>query len=78
MTVQNAISKKKLLNKVGSVHTVLIDEVGEDYAKARSYANAPEIDGNIFLENPEGLEVGDMLDVKIKRSEEYDLYAGPN
>jgi ribosomal protein S12 methylthiotransferase len=78
MTVQNAISKKKLLNKVGTVHTVLIDEVGEDYAKARSYANAPEIDGNIFLENPEGLEVGDMLDVKIKRSEEYDLYAGPN
>ena len=31
-----------------------------------------------FLENPEGLDGGDMLDVKIKRSEDYDLYAGPN
>lgn len=56
---------------------MLVDEVGAEFAKARSHANAPEIDGNIFLENPEGLEVGDMLDVKIKRSEEYDLYAGP-
>lgn len=77
MSVQNAISKKKLSNKIGSVQTVLVDEVGAEFAKARSHANAPEIDGNIFLENPEGLEVGDMLDVKIKRSEEYDLYAGP-
>ena len=78
MTVQNEISKKKLANKVGSLQTVLVDEVNEKFAKARSYANAPEIDGNIFLENPEGLVVGDMLDVKIKYSEDYDLYAGPN
>ena len=78
MTVQNEISKKKLVNKVGSLQTVLVDEVNEKFAKARSYANAPEIDGNIFLENPEGLVVGDMLDVKIKFSEDYDLYAGPN
>ena len=78
MIVQNEISKKKLANKVGSLQTVLVDEVNEKFAKARSYANAPEIDGNIFLENPEGLVVGDMLDVKIKYSEDYDLYAGPN
>jgi ribosomal protein S12 methylthiotransferase len=78
MRVQNEISKKKLVDKIGLVQTVLIDEVNEKFAKARSYANAPEIDGNIFLENPEGLEVGDMLDVKIKHSEDYDLYAGPN
>ena len=78
MTVQNEISKKKLANKIGSLQTVLVDEVNEKFAKARSYANAPEIDGNIFLENPEGLVVGDMLDVKIKYSEDYDLYAGPN
>ena len=78
MTVQNEISKKKLANKVGSLQTVLVDEVNEKFAKARSYANAPDIDGNIFLENPEGLVVGDMLDVKIKYSEDYDLHAGPN
>ena len=78
MTVQNEISKKKLVDKIGLVQTVLVDEIDGKFAKARSYANAPEIDGNIFLENPEGLEVGDMLDVKIKHSEDYDLYAGPN
>jgi len=78
MTVQNKISKNKLADKIGSVQTVLVDEIDGKFAKARSYANAPEIDGNIFLENPEGLVVGDMLDVKIKRSQDYDLYAGPN
>ena len=78
MTVQNKISKNKLADKIGSVQTVLVDEIDGKFAKARSYANAPEIDGNIFLENPEGLVVGDMLDVKIKHSEDYDLYAGPN
>ena len=78
MIVQNKISKKKLLDKVDSIQTVLVDEVNEKFAKARSYANAPEIDGNIFLKNPEGLEPGDMLDVKIEYSEDYDLYAGPN
>jgi ribosomal protein S12 methylthiotransferase len=78
MMLQNEISKKKLLDKVGSVQTVLVDVVNENFAKARSYANAPEIDGNIFLKNPEGLEPGDMLDVKIEYSEDYDLYAGPN
>ena len=78
MIVQNKISKKKLLYKVDSIQTVLVDEVNEKFAKARSYANAPEIDGNIFLKNPEGLEPGDMLDVKIEYSEDYDLYAGPN
>jgi len=78
MIVQNKISKKKLADKIGSVQTVLVDEIDGKFAKARSYANAPEIDGNIFLENPEGLEIGDMLDVKIIHSEDYDLYAGPN
>ena len=78
MEVQNQISQKKLADKVGSIQTVIVDEIGKDYAVARSYANAPEIDGVIFLENPDGLEPGDMLDVKIKSSEDYDLFAGPN
>ncbi len=78
MEVQNQISQKKLADKVGSIQTVIVDEIGKDFAVARSYANAPEIDGVIFLENPDGLEPGDMLDVKIKSSEDYDLFAGPN
>ena len=77
MNVQKRISQKKLSEKVGSIQTVIVDEISKDFAVARSYANAPEIDGVIFLENPSGLEVGDMLDVKIKSSEDYDLYAGP-
>ena len=77
MNVQKRISQKKLSEKVGSIQTVIVDEISKDFAIARSYANAPEIDGVIFLENPSGLEVGDMLDVKIKSSEDYDLYAGP-
>ena len=77
MKVQNRISQKKLSEKVGSIQTVIVDEICKDFAVARSYANAPEIDGVIFLENHSGLEAGDMLDVKIKSSEDYDLYAGP-
>ena len=77
MNVQKRISQKKLSEKVGSIQTVIVDEISKDFAVARSYANAPEIDGVIFLENPSGLEAGDMLDVKIKSSEDYDLYAGP-
>lgn len=77
MKVQKRISQKKLSEKVGSIQTVIVDEISKDFAVARSYANAPEIDGVIFLENPSGLEAGDMLDVKIKSSEDYDLYAGP-
>ena len=77
MQVQSQISYKKLRNKIGTIQTVLVDEVTDKYAIARSYANAPEIDGSIFLENPEGLQPGDMLDVKINRAENYDLYAGP-
>ena len=77
MKIQKRISQKKLSEKVGSIQTVIVDEISKDFAVARSYANAPEIDGVIFLENPSGLEAGDMLDVKIKSSEDYDLYAGP-
>ena len=77
MNVQKRISQKKLSEKVGSIQTVIVGEISKDFAVARSYANAPEIDGVIFLENPSGLEAGDMLDVKIKSSEDYDLYAGP-
>lgn len=77
MEIQNQISQRKLLDKVGSVQRVLVDEVGSEFAKARSSANAPDIDGLIYLENPEGLQPGDMLDVKIKGSKDYDLLAGP-
>lgn len=78
MQAQQKVSRKKLASKINTTQTVIVDAVNNDFAEARSAANAPEIDGVIYLENPEGLEVGDMLDVKIKYTKNYDLYAGPN
>jgi len=77
MELQSKISFKKLKDKVGSIQTVLVDKVNSSHAIARSYANAPDIDGCIYLDSPEGLQPGDMLDVKINRAEDYDLFAGP-
>jgi len=77
MQVQSKISHDKLKAKVGSVQTVLIDEITSKHAIARSSANAPEIDGYIYLESPKGLQVGDMLDIRIKSAKDYDLFAGP-
>ena len=77
MALQSKISFKKLKDKIGSIEKVLVDEVNSSYAIARSYSNAPDIDGYIYLENPQGLQPGDMLDVKINRAEDYDLFAGP-
>ena len=64
MAVQEAISTQKLQAKVGSVQTVLVDELrqneqGESIAIARSMANAPEIDGVVYLRDAEGLQAGD-------------------
>ena len=77
MELQAKISFKKLKNKIGSIQTVLVDEVNSSHAIARSYSNAPDIDGCVYLENSEGLQPGDMLDVEINRAEDYDLFAGP-
>jgi ribosomal protein S12 methylthiotransferase len=77
MELQSKISFKKLKDKVGSIQTVLVDKVNSSHAISRSYANAPDIDGCIYLDSPEGLQPGDMLDVKINRAEDYDLFAGP-
>jgi ribosomal protein S12 methylthiotransferase len=77
MRTQEEISKLKMHSKINTVQTVLVDEVTDKYAIARSYSDAPEIDGVIYLENPQGLNVGDMVDVKIKSHENFDLYAGP-
>ena len=77
MEKQQKISQKKLVKKIGSTQTVIVDRVSEINAEARTIANSPEIDGIVYLENPKGLQIGDMLDVKIKGVKDYDLYAGP-
>ena len=61
--------------RVGTRIRVLIDEVDGDGAVARSYLDAPEIDGNVFIdEGFEGLAPGDMVEVEIDEAAEYDLW----
>jgi ribosomal protein S12 methylthiotransferase len=77
MAAQQAISAERLAAKVGLELEVLVDEVDEDGAIARSYADAPEIDGNVFLEDGQELEPGDLVRVRIDEASEYDLWGVP-
>lgn len=74
MEAQQAISAARLQNKVGRTLPVLIDEVDEDGAIGRSTADAPEIDGNVFLNGEQTLQPGDLINVTIEESDEYDLW----
>ena len=78
MEVQAAISADKLQARVGQQYAVIIDEVMDDQAIGRSYAEAPEIDGVVVVENGEDLAQGDVIDVTITAADEHDLYAREN
>src|SRR5690554_7865904 len=58
MAHQQAISTARLANKVGREIDVLIDEIDEDGAIGRSSADAPEIDGNVFVSSDKALKIG--------------------
>jgi len=77
MEKQQAISAAKLQNKIGWEMDVLVDHVEDGVATARSYADAPEIDGVVVIEGDYGLKPGDMLPVVIEAADDYDLYATP-
>ena len=75
-----AISAAKLQAKVGRTMPVIIDEVGEEGATGRSQADAPDIDGEVFLRDAAHLRAGDIVPVLIEDADEHDLYgvaAGP-
>ncbi|WP_026289604.1 30S ribosomal protein S12 methylthiotransferase RimO [Thioalkalivibrio sulfidiphilus] len=75
MEVQAAISADRLQSKVGRTLTVLVDGEDEDGAIiARSSADAPEIDGVVVIEDGEGLEAGQFVDVEITAASEHDLF----
>jgi len=75
MLLQEEISEERLKRKVGKTLTVLVEEVDEDGAVARSSADAPEIDGVVYIENGSQLKVGEFVKVKIIDSDEHDLWA---
>ncbi|MEQ1548307.1 MAG: 30S ribosomal protein S12 methylthiotransferase RimO [Chakrabartia sp.] len=70
-----AISAAKLAAKVGRTLDVIIDEVDDEGgATGRSKADAPEIDGNVFLRDAQGLKQGDIVPVLIEDADEHDLF----
>ena len=74
MQLQQSISTQKLQNKIGKTLSVLIDEVDEEGAIGRSMADAPEIDGVVYLNEEKDVKVGDIVQVNIEHSDEYDLW----
>jgi ribosomal protein S12 methylthiotransferase len=74
MATQQAISANILRNWIGREIDVLVDEVDDEGAVGRSYADAPEIDGAVILEGETGLLPGDMARVRVTGSDAYDLW----
>ena len=77
MLLQEEISEERLKRKVGQTMTVLVDEVDEEGAIARSSADAPEIDGLVYIADGQELEVGDLLEVRITDTDAHDLWGVP-
>jgi len=74
MARQRKISARRLKRKVGTRQQVIIDEVGPSVAKGRSKADAPQIDGTVYVASRRPLKVGEIVTVKIERSDDYDLH----
>src|SRR3981189_1339390 len=74
MARQQKISARRLKRKVGTRQQVIVDEVGPTVAKGRSKADAPEIDGAVYLSSRRPLRVGEIVTAKIERADQYDLH----
>ncbi|HGV6851555.1 TPA: 30S ribosomal protein S12 methylthiotransferase RimO [Escherichia coli] len=74
MQLQQQISAERLQEKVGREILVIIDEVDEEGAIGRSMADAPEIDGTVYLNGETNVKPGDILRVKVEHADEYDLW----
>lgn len=77
MAAQQEISTRKLAQKVGLEMEVIIDEVDEEGAVARTWGDAPNIDGMVYLNDYFDCNPGDRIKVNIEHSDEYDLWASP-
>lgn len=75
MAAQKDVSSEILREKVGSTIDIIIDEVDEDGAIGRSKWDAPDIDGNVFLNGEADLKAGDMVRGNVIEADEYDLWA---
>jgi ribosomal protein S12 methylthiotransferase len=78
MEIQRQISAQRQELKIGREMDVIIDEVDDEGgADARSKADAPDIDGTVFLRDAKGVKPGDIIRVKIEDADDYDLFAAP-
>jgi ribosomal protein S12 methylthiotransferase len=77
MAVQREVSAAVLASQVGKTLEVIVDEVDEDGATARSAWDAPEIDGSVFIGGAQGLKPGARIQAAIVGSSDYDLWAEP-
>ncbi|MBV5337639.1 MAG: radical SAM protein, partial [Deltaproteobacteria bacterium] len=75
MDVQEDISAELLAAKIGREIVVLVDEVDEEGTIARSSADAPEVDGLVFINEFFDAEPGDFIKVRVVDADEHDLYA---
>jgi ribosomal protein S12 methylthiotransferase len=75
MAHQQAISSARLQLRIGREIEVLVDEVDEQGAVGRCFFDAPEIDGNVFIDNGSNLKPGDKVWCKVTDADEYDLWA---
>jgi ribosomal protein S12 methylthiotransferase len=75
MDTQAEISAARLANKIDRRLKVLVEEVDEEGAVARSYADAPEIDGLVYITDGEKLQVGEFTEVVVTDADEHDLWA---
>jgi len=74
MARQQKISTRRLKRKIGTRQQVIIDEIGPTVARGRSKADAPEIDGSVYISSRRPLKVGEIVTARIERADEYDLH----
>ena len=77
MLKQQLISTEKLQRRIGQRMTVLVESTSAQGFEARSYADAPEIDGLVHIDTSAQLTLGEFCEVEITGADEYDLYASP-
>jgi ribosomal protein S12 methylthiotransferase len=75
MAKSQAISEAKLAAKVGQTLHVIVDDVDDEAATCRTTSDAPEIDGNLFIDQEfSDLAPGDIVSVTVDEASEYDLW----
>jgi ribosomal protein S12 methylthiotransferase len=74
MQTQQKVSARNLKAKVGKTLPVIIDEQGATVATGRTKYDAPEIDGVVYVASRQALKPGEIVNVKIEASDEYDLH----